>query len=291
MATGSSSLNVFMVSSPLQLLISRAIIAAGEPGTEFHVGIVGKFSGAEAVAERLRDNYPLIASVRYFHTFADARSFIVSLHTDKLFIDSDLGVRKFLDLVQIKARLPELEIAVYEEGWGTYRTDIYSGVRKALFQKIGIGTHFGGCGLVSEIHVLQPRKYLDIFPKSRVRIVNVPQGPMAVIQAEFDAMCRIFDYVGVAGTGEKCCVYLSSWTADRAILEELAQEGCDTYFKPHPHFSGEVDYFPLILVSNNAPAELVLADLVRKYRLVKVYHHGSSVSSYCQDDRVEFVRI
>lgn len=282
---------VIVVTTPLQILFAFSLLRRIPGDAETYCVVIGGFSGAESVAQKLAVSFQEEMNIEYFRNFRSAMPFISSLHAKSIFVDTDVGTRKFLELLRFKVKQPSLAIAVYEEGLGTYRSDLYSGKKKRLLNLFGIGTHFGGCILTSEIHVLLPRLYEATFPNTKTKIVQIQDAPMDIVRLRLRDISWAFSYEPVPTSGEECSVYLSSWGIDGRFIERLAEHSEEIFFKPHPKFKGEFCHDRIKVLPSNAPAELVITDLASKYQRVKIYHHGSSAAWYCDAEGVEFVEL
>lgn len=282
---------VIEIVSPLQILLSLEMVRTLAREAEIHVIVIGGFNGAEAVARKLRPMMSDAKSIKYFPTFRRSMRFTSIISPDRIFTHADVGVQKGLQLLWLKARNPAMKISVYEEGLGTYRDDLYRGLKRLLFPFIGIGTHFGGFSLTSEVHVLSPDMYRRKFPRSRKKIVQIPRSPMETIANNKKNIYGLFNYNEVPKSDGRCVVYMSSWEVDKAFFSEIATGKCDTYFKAHPR----LDFIPsqtnIINIPANIPAEILLADLSQKYRDVTVYHHGTSAVRYCSGWGIKFIGV
>lgn len=284
----------FIVTKPLQILVALSIIKQlGIHATSYLI-IVDSFFDSKMVFERLKlaDWEFSSLSIKFSASHRGAHQFINKNEIDCLFIDSDVGFRKYLNLLNLKIKHRALEINVYEEGLGTYRNDLYSGLKKEIFKKLGIGTHFGGSRFVKCLYLYNPEIYQLNLPRGMVCLKRIRVGIADILDLYFDQLVHIFDYSPVVGGGENLChVYLSGWQVDHGFLEKFLLNSGDKFIKLHPHIkSSEFLHFG-VLVKQTAPAELVLADLAFKYNEVNVYHSGSSVEKYFSKKNVNFLRV
>ncbi|WP_428031358.1 hypothetical protein [Ancylobacter sp.] len=287
---------VFVATTPLQILFSLSIAHDLGPDVQRHMVIIGTFKNAEAVCHRFNalPIGPGWQSARYFRSFPRASRYIASLKGDDLFIDADVGIRKYLYLILFKLLSRKTRLNVYEEGLGTYRKDLYSGVRQAAIAVTGAGIHYGNCVLTSNIHVLKPDLYLSAFPRMEGKIRRIVHSPIEIIRRHLAALCQLFSYSPLTDADRRsasCILYLSSWSQDEVFIKTLTDSSDDVYLKPHPHFRGDLRHCSFRVIAGGPPAELILVNLLDIYDLITVFHHGSSVTWYFSHERIEFVQI
>lgn len=282
------------MTKPLQILVALSIIKQLDIRDRTHLVIVDSFYNARLVYERMKSadwDFSDLA-ISFCASHREAHQFSIESGINTLFIDSDVGAQKYFDLLKIKLKRRNLNIKVYEEGLGTYRTDLYSGTKKTIFDFAGIGTHFGGCALTSQIHLCDPEAYHKNFPKYKKPVKKLELGPLDIIRQYFPSLSHIFDYCSPAApTSDLCHIYLSSWHVDRSFLEKFSMLAGDKYLKLHPHIKVTGEWGLGTLVSRTAPAEMVLLDMMEKYKSVSVFHHGSSVEQYISGKNVIFIRV
>src|SRR5690606_35901220 len=103
--------------------------------TKAYLVIVDSFFNARSVYERMKSTDWEFSglSFEFFVSRSEAHQFVRMHKVNNIFIDADVGVRKYFDLLRMKLNNRLLSINVYEEGIGTYRTDLYPGVKKLIF--------------------------------------------------------------------------------------------------------------------------------------------------------------
>lgn len=283
----------FVVSKPLQLIIALSIMTQLRIGQSVHVIVVDSFAGARDVCARLGSpDGPLKGvSAEFVGSTKDGYRALRKRRFSRIFIDCDVGAVRYLELLMIKAANPHLTINVYEEGMGTYRTDLYSGIKKNVLDLVGAGTAFGGCGLTSNLYIYNPDDYLSSFYKTKVNLIKIHQQIADLVCKMFGEMMTLFDYTPVSGAGSKCNIYLSSWKFNESFLKRFQSFPGDRYIKPHPHLKDANAEADAVFLSAAVPAELVLIDLLKKYKCIDVYHHGSSIEKYIKSDRIQYMII
>lgn len=284
----------FIVSQPLQILIAISIIRQKRSEKKSCLIIVGTFFDAHQIFERMKliDWEMGGIFIVFFDSHEEAHLYIKENEFDNLFTDGDVGVRKYRDLLLMKASRRSLKINVYEEGLGTYRPDLYSGAKKLILNLLGVGTNFGGCSLTSSLYVLDPDSYRKIFPRYRCDVKKIDLSPMDIIKLYFNELSHIFGHCAVAPKSFGVChIYLSGWSIDFDFLHKFSNLPGDKYIKLHPRVKLDVDENWGTRISRSVPAEMVLIDLKEKYNEVNVYHHGSSAERYFNENDVVFIRI
>ncbi|MBV7410711.1 hypothetical protein [Maritimibacter sp. DP1N21-5] len=284
----------FIVTKPLQLLIAVAIIRQISAENKSCIVITDSFNGARIVVSRLGAvDWDLSSiDVRFCANREDAELLAANLGVRNIFVDSDVGIRRFRNILRTQMRSDHPEIWVYEEGLGTYRTDLYRRPKRCFFGMLGIGTRFGGCALTRGVYVLDPALYQDSFPHNKKEVHKIICMPSETIDCDFDVWCHVFSYSPItSNNGEVCSVYLSGWHIESDELTRFRTMSGDRYFKPHPHIKFAPPVRGVHMISAAAPAELVLMDLRKSYRHVNVFHHGSSCERYVSDERISFSNI
>jgi hypothetical protein len=186
-------------------------------------------------------------------------------------------------LALIKFTNPEISIDVYEEGIGTYRTDIYSGIKKQLFSLVGVGVFFGACRFVSSVYVFQPQEYLDRIPSNGFKVLKIHMGLAQFIVEYLDVLKRVFENKEIASISPQtsiCSIFLSSWHIDAEFLEYFRGLKGDLFMKLHPHIRDNKYIEGVNSINSSIPAELVLTDLMKIYDSVVVFDHNSSIRRY-----------
>lgn len=279
----------FVVTKPLQLIFTVAIIRQLNVADRSCIIITDSFSGSEGVAERLRSvDWDLSrVGVLFCRDRSKAEQIVADMGAKKIFVDGDVGVRRFLILLKTQICINRPEIWVYEEGHGTYRTDLYSNSKRAIFASLGVGTHFGGSSLAKGLYVLAPDEYDKAFPHHKKEVHQIESAPYDTIKRDFTAWCEIFSYVPITNTGQKtCALYLSSWVIDPIAIERLKKMPGDIFIKPHPHIRNFEPVPGIMSIDPGAPSELVLIALLKEYDHVEVFDHMSSVRRYIHDSRL-----
>lgn len=259
--------------------------------------IVDAFFDSAAISEKLKRITWLNANVEYFSTYSLAYKYASRAKFDFLFIDSDVGIVKFFKLFYFKIKNLTSPIFVYEEGVGTYRRDLYVGIKKSILPLFGVGVYFGGSIFTKGIFVLDEEEYKEKFPKFRGDIVKIKRNIADLIATRADDLYYIFELSGLnlsdryGSAREQCLVYLTDWDVNFRVLKMIRAFNGAAILKLHPHIkSFNKDYFfDFFIIKNSVPAEMVIMLAVNYFNRVFVIHHGSSVERYVKYANVSFV--
>lgn len=286
--------HAFIVTKPLQLMVALSIMHQLEIAGRSHVIVVDAFAGARGVAERLAFLPKPFSGISV--AFVDSTTRAYHLLRDNrfsaIFIDADVGFRKAMDLLRIRLNNIEVSINVYEEGLGTYRADLYRGIKRRVLQSIGIGTRFGGFILTDSLYLYRPDEYEEAFRSIRPKLNAIKKSLVSFIVDYFDTLLVLFNYTPPdLIDGKKCSIYLSNWTIDTSFVNSFLLMPGDGYIKPHPHIINFQEDSYRLVIDPAAPAEIAILSLLRIYDKVDVYHHGSSVERYVNDPRLHYIRV
>lgn len=284
----------FLISKPLQLMISLCIVRQGN-WDEIPVFIIlDAFCDASSVADRLSQEFTDLQQPVFFKHRNQAFQYVRQKGFDHFFIDSDIGVKNYLLLLQQKIAKPSLMIHVYEEGVGTYRDDLYQGLKRRLLSVLGVGTFFGGSAVANSIFVFDEQEYATKFPRNKHKVVKIAEPLHAFIRENRHQLKQVFDYVGMdanSAGSELCVIYLSNWRIDDNFLSRLVRMDGDLFVKPHPHIHIDKVIDGVQFIQAQVPAELVVIEASELYKFVDVYDHFSSLRRYCQCLDVRFTAV
>jgi len=286
-----------IVTKPLQLMIAMTIIEQLDIGRKADLLIVDAFGNAKMVFDNLNNHQlkKLYRAVYFFDNHKLAYQHANKTGYGNIYIDSDVGFKKYLTLLFLKIKNPFVKISVYEEGLGSYRTDIYSSNLKKFFLRVfGVGIHFGGSAITSSIYLFKTDAYINLF-HSGARKVNLINKELSLfIEENKEFLYFLFKYEPIKNQADKtkeCHIYLTSWIPDGKFIKKLKSFSGDKFIKPHPHLKISLERSGLIEVPGGVPAELVLDDLSKSYSKVIVYHHGTSAKRYLNSANLIFTEI
>lgn len=253
--------------------------------------IVDAFNGARKVVAKLTSEFTELQKPAYFPSRQSALAFLKNQKFDNLFIDSDVGIRNFLTLASFKLNNPNISINVYEEGLGTYRTDLYSGVKKNMFGLIGVGSSFGTCCFVTRIYVFRTKEYSDKIPGGGFKVRKIQGDLSQFLMINRDAFKRLFEFKGIKPSSPDvlcCSLYLSGWNIGEEFLQYFRGLEGDLFMKLHPRIRDNLEIEGIQTVDARVPAELLLIDLIESYQFVQVYDHNSSIRRYVNSCNIKF---
>jgi hypothetical protein len=283
--------SAFLISKPLQLIVALCIAQQETFELKPLFVIVDLFNGASDVAARLSSEFTDLQEPKYFATRKMALKFLQEQQCDHLFVDSDVGLKNFLVLALFKTKKPNISINVYEEGLGTYRTDLYFGIKKRLYDLIGIGVFFGACRFVNEVYVFCTEEYSAKIPQYGFKTRKIRGNLTQYLIANRAAFKRIFNFDEIKPSSPEissCSVYLSSWNVDEDFLYYFNTLDGDLFIKPHPHIRDNLKFERAQSINARVPAELLVLDLIEKYNFVQVYDNNSSARRYINNENIDF---
>jgi len=255
------------------------------------------FCNAKSFFERLK-NINLMS--RCFFSKNRFFSFLVaaSRSPDCLYIDGDIGTRLSLYIFIFKVLSRCKKIYVYEEGIGTYRTDIYTSVlKKKILDCLGIATYFGGSFFCNGVYVFEPDKYRESHSvKNNFEVNFIGMLLKDYILDNFEVLCWLFNYdvSNSSFKNENAILYLTSYDVNDSIIKIMDNSNLHSYVKLHPHLKinrFKTDFCNVFFIDNGIPAELVILHLSNNFKGVLVKHQGSSTEKYMKIDNVDFVLV
>ena len=287
----------FIITKPLQLMVVMAIIEQLPDEISKELIVIDAFFGAKKIAEKLTTSNPKWQRTVFFENPSAAFRHCRERRYDSVFLDSDVGFRKNIDLMRLKLSTPKTRIAVYEEGLGSYRQDIYHGAKRGIFALMGVGVYFGGNWLTKEIYLFRPNEYINNFLEKTADVIHIKTFISQLIikyKTEFDELFELAELksdLARASSNNVCDIYLTSWSWDGETMKRLMQ--CDScrVVKFHPHMKGILvssEHQFDVSVSPEIPAEILITIASKIFKNVRVLHHGSSVVRYLNLINVNF---
>lgn len=287
----------FIITKPLQFMVACTIIDDYGIADDVDLLIADSFSGAAGFVSRYHGlNKAHWGRIGLFDTIDEAYRYARREgRYNHLYIDSDFGVRKSLMLLRYKLRMPLAKIIVYEEGVGTYRSDVYPPIKRRLFNLLGVGAAFGGCRLSSEILIFDVEEYINRVGMYGGKPSPIRTGLVDFIRTNLTSLEYLFDFQPHDHGDDSLNLYLTSWSIDRQVLTQLSLLPGELLLKPHPHIKN-LDVSGLGLRQNHVmqagvPSELLIMKLMDQSANLTVYHHGSSSAHYMRGSGAKFVDI
>ena len=287
----------FIVTKPLQLLIALSIIEQLNPLIEKQIIIVDSFVNSENVYTRISKKKLNSTEFKYCKDHNEAYKFIRHARFDQIFIDSDVGGRKFLTLIAHKIFNLNKIINLYEEGLATYLVNLdgYGRFFK-LLKYFGIGTHFGESIFIDKIFLYQPNRYYKTFKNESPKLIEIKKKLSEFIDVNLNLLFDVFgeshlDLSEKLGTSNSCSLYLTEWLVDLKLIRSLSSNGI-LIVKFHPNIKENINLegVKCKLISGPIPAEIIIKFLAKSYKEIIIYHHGSSAENYINGDNIIFKR-
>lgn len=287
----------FIITKPLQLMIVIALLEQLPAEVKKELLIVNYFADAEQVSIRLSKVISKECKVIFLINDRQAFELAGNRRYEKLFMDSDVGFMRNLTLIRLKVRSIRTVLAVYEEGLGTYRNDLYSGVKRNILSIAGCGVNFGGNWLVNELYLYKPDDYVVHI---KAKIIKIKKSIQTLLSEDLVRMKIIFNAehclssLEVATEGlKRCVIYLSNWDLSERVIQALKKHESLVVVKSHPnikkiHKSCEAG---CILVEPVIPAEMLIGWAVSRFESVSIYHHGSSAERYMNNSNCDFTKV
>lgn len=284
----------FIITKPLQLMVALSIASQEKFKTKSIFVIVDSFSGAHKVATNLLSNFTCLQVPIFVSSVKKAFSFVKNKKIENLFIDGDVGLQKFISMALLKIKNLRIQIKVYEEGIGTYRDDMYSGVKKNLFLFFGVGVYFGSSRFVDKVYVFNADEYAEKIPRFAHKTKTIQVSLVQTILDNLDQIKNLFDYDETELSlvkNKKCKIYLSSWEVNNNFIKWMGKFNDDLYVKLHPHLSEFNTNEKIQFIKTGIPAELLLLSLIDRYEFIEVYDHNSSVRRYVAHEKIQYTLV
>lgn len=286
--------NIFIVSKPLQFVIATILREQLNAANNFFF-VIDNIGWSHFIKKRRNDYCECV----FFDNHKAAYKHLNRYDNYDLYIDSDVGFYKYVQLAITKLFSNAENIFVYEEGIGSYRNNLYSGFKRKIFEILKVGVYFGGSYFVSGIYVCDPAKYINS-TKSKKAVMVLNKTPYDFFVERAEDLISDYNLSGLIGNlrnmkGDECTLYLGGWDFDREAMEVLAESPAPRLFKPHPHCGSKNDFnhfsYCDILIDYSIPAELLLCILSGMYKNIKVLHHGTSAEWYVRCNNVHFEKL
>lgn len=234
-------MNYFIVTTPLQYLNVLNIDVVGKRC----VLILGGFCNSEQFYNDIVVKNNLWDLYKYFEKYNLLYQYVIQNVTneDKLFIDSDYGIITNNKLRKVKSK----EIYVYEEGVGSYRSDLISKnrswLKKNILKIFGNKEFFGGSKFVKGIYVYDHEKHINKVPdfdKERLHFKNPFSVQVERNISNFLSTDLIEKYRSLIRNRD-VLLYITSWSYNVEIENYILKknQGAEKkiiILKPHPHF-------------------------------------------------------
>ncbi|MBG9375735.1 hypothetical protein I5907_05785 [Panacibacter sp. DH6] len=205
----------------------------------------------------------------------------------------------YLDWLLIPALMlkiiPCKNLYVYEEGIGSYRSDIFSATpnyRKKIRSAVGVSEYPGFHSKVRGMYVYcgkyYSQKFLAYSKNRTLNVLDFDKNFNEMIGDNLNAALKLFQLD--SASFDYCCnktiaLYISSWPFDYAFFDTL---NLDTYdyclVKPHPHITdlqlGDRSDKKIKVVDSGILAEFLVQLIIDRAAAVDIYHYNSTSLIY-----------
>lgn len=279
---------LFIITKPLQLLVVIGLIddfRITHSDFLYKIILIEDFKGANSV------NLDCLVDIEYVF-LDDKLSLFYYLFKERkryseIFFDSDIGLSNFFLLLYSRFFFTNL-INIYEEGIGTYRTDIYPPLKKNILNCFGVGTEFGKCIITNNIYLFEPHN------SSVKKSIKIGFKLYDSINKNITLYNDMFFYppnLNYSSSGSNIALYLTDWSIDLKRIENLSKKHDNFFVKFHPHINISCSNFKFDVIEYIGPAEVLILNLLKHFENVTVYHHSSSCEYYLKKTNVVFINL
>lgn len=286
--------SVFITERPIQIINAIELIDQLNLNGRVDLFIANTFHDAKGVSERLKISFPHI-NVFLFCDYQSAISHVPKRNYSHLFLHWDVGFRTQRILRHIKRLNPRLSISVFEEGVGTYRSDIYHFAKRKIFQLLNYPINVGGSIYTDRIFVHNVYEYNKNSVSTPKIVAKINRSVSESISYRWNNYIAIFDSDRFIENIEydidiECSIYMSGWNYNPRIPEKYFRDDHLNIIKLHPHCSYSEDFRKYRSVPANIPAELLIQHASHRCKIVNVIHHGSSSTRYINAPNIRFFK-
>ena len=281
-------MDVFLISKPLQFMVSAALSEGSQ--IKGLLLIVDSFYGAEEFSKK-KELLNYFNKVVYFkHTREALISLVGNKSISRIYIDSDYGIQKGVMLFVIKMFNRKVEINVYEEGNGVYRSDLINGrLKKIVYKFLPLSGSLGGSPLTENIYVVDKKRYDNIRSELSHKSVYIGKDFPLWIKENIEGLTSLFGDLAIEKgcSSDICVLYITSWTIDNNVIDYLLSKKQRFIIKPHPHIKHLNIDQSIDVISPGIPVEVILIKLLDSFEHIHVYHAGTSALDYVNNLRIK----
>jgi hypothetical protein len=286
-----------IIGKPLQLFNALSVLKQMKIESSAQIQIVNNFKGAKDLTVRFNIFEHNYNEINFVDTFDEAYSLLAKDGNiyQNLLIDSDVGLKKYFQLYLAKKNNANINICVYEEGWGVYRSDLYKGLKRFIFQILGIGHTMGGCSKTDYIYIYDKERYKNSLPLFAHKAVEIRQPLGDFLVEKFLLFSYLFNlrkaqtYLNVKN--DNIHLVLDTKYSRSNFASKLNSVPGAKFWKFHPHQQQTKDVPGFIMIDNALPAEILLIHLSAISKKIYVYHFNSSTEDYIQNKNIIFKRL
>ena len=280
--------SVFICSKPLQFLACAAIVRRfAIPRAEIFV-VTGTMADADGWLSfaRASSYSKLFSRIHRSSSHHEAVKSLRLMDYEALFVEDDR-----VSHYHLVAPAKHLILALFEEGYGTYRGDYrakLSGLRRVRWQLssliTGCGLQFGDGRLTDHVIVQYPDVYARLNPRNARKVLQATKirDEIAELSDDWAALLSALAVPNPSSTDDVGLV-LGTWGGAPQVVLTTALEKHDVvYYKPHPH-DGIVPQIAgvEVIAASWVPAEVYIEYLASRCDALTVYHYSSTVALNC----------
>lgn len=295
MSTNTEKRYVIIAGKPLQLLIAISVAEQINIIDKCDIFLVSNFFDSKALVKKYNNFNYKWPKITHYSAFNQACQKFINGNYSHLLVDSDIGGKKYLNMLGKKIRNRKSEMYVYEEGQGTYRNNVRVGIKKYIFSLFGIGHTFGGCVFTSKIFLYKSGKYSNRFPELAKKAIQIDKPIIEFINENLIFLNKIFS---ISAYFDKIKIsdniaYLVLMEKNTPInsVETIKHLSGDKFLKRHPHvqsFSCEDGFYS---INNSIPAELLILNMSNIYTKLVVFHFGTSTRHYMKKKNIFYIKL
>ena len=281
------SYSLFVVTKPLQYFNATNI----RDDNRRICLIVDLFNDARSLFVRLNEVDPDIwFKVLFFENVSHAYRWLIKNRDTivNLYIDSDYGFSKYFYL----HKLSKLNIYVYEEGMGTYRSflrdkTLFNHFIGFIYNILGHENYLGGSKYTKGIFLYDINRHRNLIPECKKELRPFERSfteHIALFSRKDLFLDKNINDVLKDAKGKKVILYLTSWVYHKDVDELLSgYPGYIKMLKPHPHLkidftNREAQYDHVIIGS--IMVELFIYQLLKEVEELIVVNRNSSSLMY-----------
>jgi hypothetical protein len=281
--------NVFLITRPLQYLNIKGIVEKKSCFNNILV-IIPNFPNSKRFLYDVIKYDQNWSKVLIIKSKIDLLIFVIKTKINNLYLNSDLAFNYLITFFSNSNKT-----YVYEEGWGTYNSEIshinkLARISQFIYGCIGSGKAMGHSIFTDGIYVYNINLYKKIFPNYNKKIKSFKSNFQKRIITESNFFQKIHDYKSETYnvTNKNVLIYATGWKINNKFLNNLKEMKGDydkIYLKLHPHIKNyKKNDFCFSLLSQNVLLEFYLAEFISQNNNVTVYHDNSfSILNFIND--------
>ncbi|MGY0408605.1 MAG: hypothetical protein ACWIPJ_09690 [Polaribacter sp.] len=279
--------SVYIITKPLQYINSTNI----KNNSNKTCVLVNSFSNSKKLFDGINKYSNFWKEIILVESRKESLMFVLKNKSrfDKIYIDSDMGIliRMFLII------LYPLEVIVYEEGVGNYRSKLrgsQQGAKKILsfFDRCTGKDYLGGSYRTSKIYLYHPHAFFKLVDNRPNKKIETFRKDFSSHLLSLEEIVNLFSRKIISLVkGKDVLLYLMTGNpldptarkideSYKSFLEEYKE--LYKILKPHPEVKGDIgieNEFDFT-IENEVPAELLIASILKEANSLLILHHGDT---------------